>query len=1009
MSQYKYNHHEERGHFDAYVLDENDNVVFEVHYPDFYEDEESGELIEGTTIFEDGFMKNPHDVDGLEKHLKTLGVIKEEDELVMEYVNGGYVGKHDAMEDGGQTPQGKIYQKVKISIYDVDMGGDKIYSGEHWFPKDKIVEKSNKELGEYILKKYMFDYGNTYTYKVTRTQEFKERMESGGRIVSGIKSKLSKKEKGVFSLPIEVTILVPSTKNANEKIGKAEFANRVEEVQNYLSTLFGGFTSQDSEGGYTSEDKGLINENIYAVTSFAQSSDFNNKFETLVNKIKDWCKAWGQESIGLILEGDMFYIDKDVIFADGGLVNGNKEMIKSQIKEIKHHANELENTIDKQSDVEAWVVGKMERSTTDLSDVTHYLDGRSEYKKGGDVEQNFNSVLIYYEKEGNFIVPKNLVYAWLYDEKDAGEKLETGEYMYPMFPFARPSFSFRGTPPLLQVWTKKYQEKIIGSNHLIGIIQGFYIPEEKKLYIEMQTTRKDMRRKGVMSYMIKALREQFNLDKDDVVFEDLTPIGEKFVKSGKYEDGGEMAKGGEIKSIRKRVDEINALIKLGNENDIEVVDESTTWESPMKFKPIKYSNGVLYVEYQELDLYSYLKGRGTKYETKKFKVTKYDTSSGFEAGESQRNELNDIAKMYRKALRINGITYEDGGMMDDMQMAKSSARAKIDYDDAIKDAMEYAGSEWLNMTKSQKDELISEMYHQKRQYIGSLARGGMLNLDEYKNIDELIELYKVNSKWYAYGKRYNHETTGSGYTKKEALEDLDTHLSYVSPRDEYNDGGEIEEEEEYDYENDLFKNVESLPQNVQNVIEKYDEDWEYTYENCANMQDELEELGYTFDYYLDATPYNLRKMEDGGMMAKGGMAKKEWVAIYENQEMPNERKTIETYGNTKDEAIRNVRMSEGYYGIKKPFELIDVYEVVKTSYMGFDSRGKVKIRKEDGGMMAMGGKTFDDKVQSISKSLLERKKVAPSVQKDYGKTYNKQEALDSARRIVGSMVKKSKN
>ncbi|NBX27485.1 MAG: hypothetical protein EBR55_04425 [Chitinophagia bacterium] len=986
MSQYKYNHHEERGHFDAFVLDENDNVVFEVHYPDFYEDEESGELIEGTTIFEDGFMKNPHDVDGLEKHLKSLGVLKEEDELVMEYANGGYVGKDDAMEDGGETPQGKIYQKVKISIYDVDMGGDKIYSGEHWFPKDKIVEKSNKELGEYILKKYMFDYGNTYTYKVTRTQEFKERMADGGRIVSGIKSKLSKKEKGVYPLPIEVTVLVPSTINKNEQISKVEFANRIDETQKFLFNLFGGFTSKEAEGGFTSEDKGLINENVFDVTSFASVKDFRENFEKLVNQIKKWCVEWKQESIGLIFEGDMYHIDKDIIFADGGLVNGNKEMVKSQIKEIKHHANELENTIDKQSDVEAWVVGKMERSTTDLSDVTHYLDGRSEYKKGGNVEQNFNPVLIYYEKEGNFIVPKNLVYAWLYDEKDAGEKLETGEYMYPMFPFARPSFSFRGTPPLLQVWTKKYQEKIIGSNHLIGIIQGFYIPEEKKLYIEMQTTRKDMRRKGVMSYMVKALREEFNLDKDDVVFEDLTPMGEKFVKSGKYEDGGEMAKGGEIKSIRKRVDEINALIKLGNENDIEVVDESTTWESPMKFKPIKYSNGVLYVEYQELDLYSYLKGRGTKYETKKFKVTKYDTSSGFEAGESQRNELNDIAKMYRKALRINGITYEDGGMMDDMQMAKSSARANIGYDDAIKDAMEYAGSEWLNMTKSQKDELISEMYHQRKQHISSFARGGMVNLDEYKNIDELIELYKVNSKWYAYGKRYNHETTGSGYTKKEALEDLDTHLSYVSPRDEYNDGGEIEEEEEYDYENDLFNNVKSLPQDVQNVLEKYNEDWEYTYENCANMQDELEELGYTFDYYLDATPYNLRKMEDGGMMAKGGITAHGLKTADKIIGAKTIGTTILVYNGAFDEYAR-VDLENG-----------------KRTKVVYDKKTKKYIESK-----AMGGETFDDKVQSISKSLLERKKVAPSVQKDYGKTYNKQEALDSARRIVGSMVKKSKN
>ncbi|NBX27486.1 MAG: hypothetical protein EBR55_04430, partial [Chitinophagia bacterium] len=110
--------------------------------------------------------------------------------------------------------------------------------------------------------------------------------------------------------------------------------------------------------------------------------------------------------------------------------------------------------------------------------------------------------------------------------------------------------------------------------------------------------------------------------------------------------------------------------------------------------------------------------------------------------------------------------------------------------------------------------------------------------------------------------------------------------------------------------------------------------------------------------------------EDGGEMANGGMAKKEWVAIYENQEMPNERKTINTYGNTKDEAIKNARMSEGYNGIKKPFELIDVYEVVKTSYMGFDSRGKVKMRKEDGGMMAKGGYTYVPKefIDSITTS-----------------------------------------
>jgi hypothetical protein len=50
-----------------------------------------------------------------------------------------------------------------------------------------------------------------------------------------------------------------------------------------------------------------------------------------------------------------------------------------------------------------------------------------------------------------------------------------------------------------------------------------------------------------------------------------------------------------------------------------------------------------------------------------------------------------------------------------------------------------------------------------------------------------------------------------------------------------------------------------------------------------------------------------------------------------------------------------------------------------------------------------GGVTFDEKVSSISKSLLKRKKVSPSVQKDYGKTYNKKEAIESAKRIAGKI------
>ena len=204
-------------------------------------------------------------------------------------------------------------------------------------------------------------------------------------------------------------------------------------------------------------------------------------------------------------------------------------------------------------------------------------------------------------------------------------------------------------------------------------------------------------------------------------------------------------------------------------------------------------------------------------------------------------------------------------------------------------------------------------------------------------------------------------------------------------------------------------------------------------------------------------------VEKKEIMAEGGDIKKqEWVAVYVNQEKPSERKIIQAFGNTKEEATRNARMSEGYHGIKKPFELTEIYtysgnlpmmaegggikisdksqdRVYKVSYRipagagysreikaqnpneakkifrsqfagtGFKiERVKLSKTKNDD-TMAEGGKVkFADKVASVKASLLKRKKVPKAVQKDYGKTFSPAEAEDSAKRIVGAMTAKER-
>jgi len=60
---------------------------------------------------------------------------------------------------------------------------------------------------------------------------------------------------------------------------------------------------------------------------------------------------------------------------------------------------------------------------------------------------------------------------------------------------------------------------------------------------------------------------------------------------------------------------------------------------------------------------------------------------------------------------------------------------------------------------------------------------------------------------------------------------------------------------------DLFETPELIPDNVRAIFEKYDNGDELSYEEIFKLHTEVEELGYTFDYYLDAVPYDLRKIE----------------------------------------------------------------------------------------------------------------------------------------------------
>jgi hypothetical protein len=98
-------------------------------------------------------------------------------------------------------------------------------------------------------------------------------------------------------------------------------------------------------------------------------------------------------------------------FAEGGsIAEGNYHMILSQAKEVKHHVDELQDILKKEDTIEAWVVAKMENVSSTLSDITHYLDGKSEMPKaergmkvGKTTNKNYEIVTISQGEEGGRI------------------------------------------------------------------------------------------------------------------------------------------------------------------------------------------------------------------------------------------------------------------------------------------------------------------------------------------------------------------------------------------------------------------------------------------------------------------------------------------------------------------------------------------------------------------------------------------------------------------------------
>lgn len=117
--------------------------------------------------------------------------------------------------------------------------------------------------------------------------------------------KTNAKLQNMFKLSSKITVYVPSTCDINTPVDTAEW---VDACATLLSNCFGGATSTETLGYWTSPTAGLVKERSIMVFAYCSDADLNAKIESVI----DFCEAMKselkQDAIALEINGEMYFI-----------------------------------------------------------------------------------------------------------------------------------------------------------------------------------------------------------------------------------------------------------------------------------------------------------------------------------------------------------------------------------------------------------------------------------------------------------------------------------------------------------------------------------------------------------------------------------------------------------------------------------------------------------------------------------------------------------------------------
>ena len=247
------------------------------------------------------------------------------------------------------------------------------------------------------------------------------------------------------------------------------------------------------------------------------------------------------------------------------------------------------------------------------------------------------------------------------------------------------------------------------------------------------------------------------------------------------------------------------------------------------------------------------------------------------------------------------------------------------------------------------DTLSHRALHEKSNG-GAMAKGGEISDSELKEFEKLSAYKKALRGQESLD--FTHQKTANSKRYHELLEKYMRSEQFSKDLGIKAKGGEVENKGI-----DLFEDYKNIPAKVQKVLDKYEEGFQDgDYNILAKAKEELEAIGYTFEYYLDGQAYDLRKI---GEMGKVEYAEKHYIGIMGDERFEPFAKIIKKSDNFEDAFNEIKKMGEvsgdvtdafdekynptGKLSLKEAFR--NFYDEIKDTSMakGGEVSGKYKL------------------------------------------------------------------